>query len=108
MFVAVPPSLFVWWVHNIYFFVFCLFVVTLCVFATLTPINNTIMWIIPLKDRSFALALNTLLNHAFGDAFAPIVTGGLKDVFQGDRVPNTDPVEYDPTGWDPAFCITCS
>jgi MFS family permease len=49
------------------------------VFMSYTGVNMATMLSVPLKHRSFALALGSLVGHLFGDVPSPILTGYLKD-----------------------------
>lgn len=49
------------------------------IFACLTPINSSIVWVMPHKVAPLAMALSVFSNHAFGDAVSPIIIGGMLD-----------------------------
>ena len=66
-----------------------LFLFTICVgctmlFATTTGINMIIMMSVPERNRPFAIAVNTVCIHAFGDVPSPVFAGLLKDKLAPD------------------------
>mmetsp|Transcript_8914 Transcript_8914/g.13286 ORF Transcript_8914/g.13286 Transcript_8914/m.13286 type:complete len:562 (+) Transcript_8914:22-1707(+) len=48
-------------------------------FLTFPSINMTLMLSVPVENRSFAIAVNTIFIHAFGDVPSPVIAGLLKD-----------------------------
>ncbi|KAG5179091.1 major facilitator superfamily domain-containing protein [Tribonema minus] len=60
-------------------FLACLFLGCLCLFMATSLINVALMLSVAAQHRSFALALNTLGLHLFGDVPSPIIVGALKD-----------------------------
>lgn len=59
-------------------------------FATFPAINMGIMLSVPVKHRAFALGVNTVIMHVFGDVPSPVVVGYLKDSLAPDCVADTD------------------
>eukprot|EP00386_Alphamonas_edax_P014342 GDKI01044101.1.p1 GENE.GDKI01044101.1~~GDKI01044101.1.p1 ORF type:complete len:261 (+),score=88.95 GDKI01044101.1:30-785(+) len=62
------------------------FLMLLCVglstiFCTQSGVNISSMLAVPEENRSFAIAVLTLLIHLFGDVPSPIIVGYLKDKF---------------------------
>lgn len=49
------------------------------VFCTYSAINMGVMLSVPIKYRSFGIAINTFFLHALGDVPSPIIVGYLKD-----------------------------
>lgn len=76
-------------------YIFCTFFafVMLAICIAIGPINNTILWSVELKDRSFAKALSIVSSYIFGRIPAPTIFGFLKETW----------------GWSWAFfCMGCN
>merc|ERR1712079_412089 len=73
MLFSTPISMVTWWIHSLPVVAVLLFFMETALFASITPINNAVMWIVELKDRSFALSLTSLTIHALGDAIAHLL-----------------------------------
>jgi len=68
-------------INDLGVFCVCLSVVMLGICATIGPINNTILWSVDLKDRSFAKAISNVSLYIFGRVPAPIFVGFLKETW---------------------------
>ena len=66
-----------------------LFVVELFLFLPQGPLNALVMWIVPVKLRSLACSLITVIIHLCGDVPLPIITGFVEDALERKH-PNAD------------------
>jgi len=67
--------------HNIYSFLICVSIAELAIFATVGPINNIVLWSVPIDERPFAMATTTLVIHILGDSPAPFIIGWFSDIW---------------------------
>jgi len=66
---------------NFWSFVVCVFIGELAIFATVGPINNCVLWSVPMDERPFSMATVTLVIHIIGDSPAPFVIGWFADAW---------------------------
>ena len=69
----------VYFTHSKVFFLMIVFTGMLFIFLATSGINLGIMLSVPLQNRSFAIALSSVLIHLFGDVPSPIIAGYLLD-----------------------------
>ncbi|KAF0714167.1 Aste57867_4011 [Aphanomyces stellatus] len=62
-------------------FLACLLVALTLMFTTQSATTLLVLYSVPKSKRGFAMGLNTLLLHLFGDVPSPIVLGALKDAW---------------------------
>lgn len=51
------------------------------VFMSNAGLNMGVLLAVPIENRSFAISVNTIFLHAFGDVPAPVIVGLMKDSF---------------------------
>ncbi|OQR80603.1 Major Facilitator Superfamily (MFS) [Achlya hypogyna] len=76
------------------FFVF-LFLGLLLVFSTQTATTIVVLMSVTRSQRGYAMGLNTLLLHLFGDVPAALVLGALKDMWAPNCGSNVDPITHE-------------
>ena len=69
----------VYFTHSKVFFLLIVFTGMLFIFLATSGINLGIMLSVPVQNRSFAIALSSVLIHLFGDVPSPIIAGYLLD-----------------------------
>mmetsp|Transcript_20758 Transcript_20758/g.67172 ORF Transcript_20758/g.67172 Transcript_20758/m.67172 type:complete len:557 (-) Transcript_20758:135-1805(-) len=70
--IAATPSL-------VYLFLVLLSLAVFFIYGTSAGLTRVIMLTVPVQTRSFAIALQTLGLHLFGDVPSPVVVGAIKD-----------------------------
>jgi MFS family permease len=78
-FVAAPLSALAFWCPGAGGFFACAFVCEIAAFASTSPVNAAILRAVPGELRASAMALSIFSIHLFGDLWAPIALGALKD-----------------------------
>ena len=69
----------VYFIDDKWLFLFILCIGCTILFATTTGINLLVMLSVPEQHRGFAVALNSVIIHAFGDVPSPVIAGLIKD-----------------------------
>ncbi len=69
----------VYFIENITLYLICITIGSGFIFLCNSAINMGVMLSVPVRHRSFAIALNVVFLHAFGDVPSPVLVGLLKD-----------------------------
>jgi len=67
-------------------FFLCLLVAEFLLFASFSPVNNTILWSVPFQLAPQGMALSVIITHVLGDALSPSVIGAMNNAMRKRHV----------------------
>lgn len=78
--VVLPVGMVGFMMDSFWLFIAFLFLGEMVLFGATAPLNATILSIVPLHQRSFAMSINIFAVHLLGDFPSPILVGVVSDV----------------------------